>query len=211
MRGLLWVFAALLILSNLGYDITALMAGLGIGGIAIALALQNVLEDIFSSLSIYFDKPFVVGDFIILGDDLGEVQKIGIKTTRIKHLQGQELVVSNKELTSTRIHNYGKMKKRRVVFDFGVVYDTPVKKLKKIPDIIKNVVESAGPTTFDRAHFKKFWESSLNFEVVYYITGSDYNAYMDIQESINLAIMEEFESMGVEFAYPTQTVYLNKS
>lgn len=210
-KALLWVVALLLILSNLGYDITALIAGLGIGGIAIALALQNILEDIFSSLSIYLDKPFVVGDFIIVGDDLGVVKKIGIKTTRIQHLQGQELVISNKELTSTRINNYGKMEKRRVSFGFGVLYQTPVEKMRKIPLIVKNVIEAVDLTTFDRAHFKEFSDSSLGFEVVYYVASSDYNKFMDIQQDINLGLMEAFEKEGVGFAYPTHTVYVNST
>lgn len=206
----LWLIAVLLIISNMGYDITALLAGLGIGGIAIALALQNILDDIFSSLSIYFDKPFVVGDFIIIGDDLGVVNKIGIKTTRIQHLQGQELVVSNKELTSTRIHNYGKMEKRRISFNFGVTYETPSEKLDEIPRIVKDVVESVELTTFDRAHFKKFGDYSLNYEVVYYIATSDYNKYMDIQQAINVGIMKRFQKEDIGFAYPTQTIELKK-
>lgn len=207
---LVWVLAALLLLSNLGYNVSALIAGMGIGGIAIAFALQNVLEDVFSSLAIYFDKPFVVGEFIIIGDDLGEVKKIGIKTTRIKHLQGQELVVSNKELTNTRVHNYGKMSKRRVVFEFGVTYDTPTEKLEKIPATVKKIIESAELTTFDRAHFKKFGSSALNFEAVYYLDSGDYAKYMDVQQAINLGIVKAFQKDKIEFAFPTQTIHLEK-
>jgi small-conductance mechanosensitive channel len=206
----LWGVAVVIFLQNLGYDITALVAGLGIGGLAIAFALQNILGDIFSSFTIYFDKPFQVGDFIIIGNDMGVVEKIGIKSTRIRTLQGQELVVSNQELTSTRINNYKKMQKRRIVFGFGVIYDTPVAKIKKIPQIIKEIAGNMELVDLDRVHFNKFGDFSLNFEVVYYLGTSEYNTYMDVQQEMNLAIKEAFEKEGIEFAYPTQTVYLNK-
>ncbi len=209
-KGIVWLLAIVFILSNLGYDLSALIAGLGIGGIAVALALQNVLSDVFASFSIYFDKPFKKDDFIIIGDDLGVVEKIGIKSTRIKTLQGEELVVSNKELTETRVHNFKKMAKRRIVFNFGVTYDTPVKKLKKIPVIVKDVINKIKLAELDRAHFKKFGDFSLNFEIVYYIATSDYNKYMDIQQQINLGIKERLEKENIEMAFPTQTIYLNK-
>jgi small-conductance mechanosensitive channel len=209
-RIVLWGIALLIFLQNLGYDITALVAGLGIGGIAIAFALQNILSDIFSSFTIYFDKPFEVGDFIIIGNDMGTVKAIGIKSTRIQTLQGQELVVSNKELTETRINNYKKMEKRRIVFDFGVVYKTPTEKLRKIPQIVKKIIDDIEITDLDRVHFDKFGDSSLSFEVVYYIKNSEYNVYMDTQQDINLKIKEQFEKEGIEFAYPTQTIFLNK-
>lgn len=209
-RIVIWGIALLIFLQNLGYDITALIAGLGIGGIAIAFALQNVLSDIFSSFTIYFDKPFEVGDFIIIGKDMGTVKSIGIKSTRIETLQGQELVVSNKELTETRVNNYKKMKKRRIVFNFGVVYETPTTKVKKIPQIVKKIIDDIKLTDLDRVHFTKFGDSSLDFEVVYYINSSEYNDYMDTQQDINLKIKQEFEKEKIEFAYPTRTVFLNK-
>ena len=206
----LWVIAIIIILQNLGYNISTLAAGLGIGGLAIAFAIQNILGDIFASFSIYFDKPFQIGDFIIVGNDMGTVKKIGIKSTRIQTLQGEELVISNKELTEIRIHNYKKMEKRRIVFTFGVVYETPTEKVRKIPDIVKNIINSVNLAETDRVHFNKFGDSSLNFEVVYYLNSSDYNEYMDVQQQINLAIKQEFEKKKVEFAYPTQTVFINK-
>ncbi|GAF69391.1 unnamed protein product, partial [marine sediment metagenome] len=181
-KGILWVIAVLLILSNLGYNISSLLAGLGIGGVAIAIALQNILSDIFASFSIYFDKPFEVGDFLIIGDDLGVVKKIGIKTTRLESLWGEEIVVSNKELTSTRINNYKKMKKRRVHFNFGVVYETPTQKVKKIPGIVKKIFDKIESADLDRVHFKEFGDFSLNFEVAYYVGTGDYNKYMDTQQ-----------------------------
>jgi len=206
----LWVIAILLFVSNAGYDVTALLAGLGIFGIAAALAVQNILSDVFSSLSIYFDKPFKVGDFIILGQDMGVVQKIGIKTTRIQALQGEEIVFSNKELTESRIHNFGKMSRRRIEFRFGIEYDTPLEKIKKVNDIIKQSIQKVKGTTLDRSHFKSFGDFSLIFEVVYFIPTSDYNVYMDAQETINQFLIELLKKEKINFAYPTQKIFLAK-
>ncbi len=210
LKILLWAGAVIIVLQNLGYNVSALVAGLGIGGVAIAFALQNVLTDIFASFSIYFDRPFQVGDYIVIGSDSGTVKKIGIKSTRIQTLQGQELVMSNKELTESRVNNYKKMEKRRISFPFGIEYGTSVEKLKKIPQIVKDVINKNELSQLDRVHFKEFGDSSLNFEVVYYLQSSDYNKYMDIQEKINLGLIEHFEREGIIFAYPTQTIHLNK-
>jgi small-conductance mechanosensitive channel len=206
----LWTVGLLLILSNLGVDITSLIASLGIGGVAIALALQNILGDMFSSFSIYFDQPFRVGDFIIVGDHMGTVKKIGLKTTRIEALQGEEIVISNTELTSTRVRNFKKMSKRRIVFAFGVTYDTPVAKLKKIPEIVGSCIDPLEHAEMDRAHFKSFGDSSLDYEVVYFVKTGDYKEYMDTQQTINISILDKFEKEGIEMAFPTRTVYLNK-
>lgn len=207
----LWSMGLLLILSNLGVNVTSLIAGLGIGGIAVALALQNILSDLFSSFAIYFDKPFEVGDFIIIGEHMGTVKKVGIKTTRIGSLQGEEIIISNKELTSSRVQNFKKMEKRRIVFSFGVTYETSNDKLKKIPDIIKRIIESVNQAEINRIHFKSFDNSALTFEVVYYVTIGDYNVYMDIQQEINFKIRDEFEKENISMAYPTRTVYMQKS
>ncbi len=209
-KGVLWVIAVLFVLSNLGVNVTSLMAGLGIGGIAIALALQSVLSDLFSSFSIHFDKPFVPGDFIIVGSDMGVVEHIGIKTTRLRALQGEEIVISNQELTSARIHNFKKMKERRVTFSFGVVYGTPNDKLEKIPNFIKEIIDSIDLTRFDRAHFHKFGDSSLDFEVVYYTQSPDFNAYMNVQQEIHLRLKAILEKEKIEIAFPTRTVHLVK-
>jgi len=209
-KMVIWIVAVLIVLQNFGYNVSSLLAGVGIGGIAIAVALQNVLSDVFAAFSIYFDKPFQVGDFIILGDDMGTVKNIGIKSTRLKTLQGQELVVPNKELTETRVHNYKRMEKRRVVFGFGVIYDTPAEKLKAIPEMVKNVFTGMENVEADRVHFVKFSDSSLDFEVVYHIKSSDYDFYMDTQQTINLAIKEKFDQEKIEMAFPTQTVYVKK-
>jgi len=209
-KAALWVLAVIIVLQNLGYNITTLAAGLGIGGIAIALALQNILGDLFASFAIYFDKPFEIGDYIVIGDDAGTVMQIGVKSTRIQSRQGEQLVISNKELTSARVHNYKKMAKRRIVFSLGLTYETPTEKLIKVPDIIKEIIESIEIAEIDRVFFKEFGEFSLNFEVVYWLKSSDYKGFVESQPKINLAIMEAFQKEGIEMAYPTQTVFVKK-
>lgn len=206
----LWSMVLLLSLDNVGVDVTALVAGLGIGGVAVALAAQNVLGDLFASLSIVLDKPFVLGDFLIVGDHLGAVEKIGLKTTRVRSLSGEQLIFSNNDLLTSRIRNYGRMFERRVVFKIGVTYQTPRDKLKSIPGIIREAVEALGEDTvrFDRSHFQSYGDFALSFETVYYVLDPDYNLYMDCQQSINLRIHERFEAEGIEFAYPTQTLFL---
>jgi small-conductance mechanosensitive channel len=210
-RVSIWAVALLIALQNLGVEITALVASLGIGGIAIAFALQNILGDVFCSIAILLDKPFVVGDFIIVGDLMGNVENIGIKTTRIRSLGGEQIVFSNADLIGSRIRNYKRMYERRIVFGFGVVYETPAEKLEEIPGIVKHIVESSEKTRFDRAHFKEYGDFSLNFEVVYYVLVADYNVYMDIQQRINLEIFREFQQRGIAFAYPTQELIVRRN
>ena len=206
-----WGAALTFLLDNLGFKISALVAGLGIGGIAVALAAQTILGDLFSYFVIFFDRPFEIGDFIIIGDYLGTIEHIGIKTTRVRSLGGEQLVFSNTDLTNSRIRNYKRMEKRRVVFKLGVIYQTTSDQLKEIPGIIKKTIERIENTGFDRAHFSSYGDFSLNFEIVYYVMSGDYNKYMDIQQNINFAIKEEFEKRGIEFAYPTQTLFMEKS
>jgi len=207
----IWLFVLLLVLDNLGVNITALVAGLGVGGIAVALALQTILSDLFASLSIVLDKPFVVGDFLNVGDMYGTVDYVGLKTTRLKSLSGEQLVFSNSDLLNSRIRNYGRMYERRVVFNLGVTYQTPREMLIKIPTIVRQAIEKQENTRFDRSHFKEYGNFSLDFESVYYVLGPDYNEYMDIQQAINLDIHEQFEKENIEFAYPTQTLFIEKS
>ncbi len=209
-KFILWSGAVIFFLDNLGFKISAVIAGLGIGGVAIALAAQAVLKDLFSYFSILFDRPFEVGDFVIVGDLLGTIEHIGIKTTRIRSLGGEQLVFSNSDLTNSRVRNYKRMQKRRVVFKLGVVYNTSLKTLKEIPQIIEKAIKSIKDTVFDRAHFSSYGDFNLVFEVVYYVLSSDYNKYMDIQQEINFLIKEEFEKKKIEFAFPTQTIHLNK-
>jgi small-conductance mechanosensitive channel len=207
-RVAIWSVVTLVLLDNLGVDVTALVAGLGVGGVAVALAAQNILGDLFASLSIVLDKPFVVGDFLMIDDYLGSVERVGIKTTRVRSLSGEQLIFSNNDLLSSRIRNFGRMMERRVVFSLGVTYQTSVDSLKKIPEIIRTSVEAQDSVRFDRAHFQKYGDFALIFEVVYYVLVADYNRYMDIQQAINVAIYERFAEQGIEFAYPTQTLYL---
>ncbi len=212
-KGLVALFAILFLLNAWGVDLSGAVVGLGVGGIVIGFALQSVLADFFSAFSIYFDRPFEIGDFIIVGEYAGTVTRITLKSTRIKLLQGEELILPNKELTSTSIRNFKKMDKRRVVFTFGVTYDTPLEKLKKIPEIIKEIIDPEKleyVDKLDRVHFIEFGDFSLNFEVVYYLNTKDYTKYRDTQQEINFAIKEAFEKEGIEMAFPTQTIYVHK-
>ncbi len=210
-RVAVWSIMLLMALDNLGFDITALVAGLGIGGIAVALAAQNVLGDLFASVSIVFDQPFVVGDFIIVGDLMGTVEYIGIKTTRVRSLSGEQLVIANNDLLGSRIRNFKRMYERRVVFSFGVVYETPADQLEAIPPMVRDIVRKQALTRFDRAHFQKFGDYALVFEVVYYVASPDYTLYMDTQQAINLAIYRGLEERGIALAYPTQRLYLHQA
>jgi small-conductance mechanosensitive channel len=206
-RTVLWLVITLMILDNFGVNITTLVASLGIGGIAVALALQNILGDLFSSLSIVLDKPFMVGDFITVDDIAGTVEYVGLKTTRIRGLGGEQVVFSNSDLLKSRIRNYKRMQTRRIVFGIGVTYETSKRQLLGIPGILREIVEGQPQASFDRAHFKSFGASSLDFETVYIVQTPDYAVYMDIQQAINVALFERFEQEGIAFAYPTQTVY----
>jgi small-conductance mechanosensitive channel len=207
-RLVLWAVVLMLVLDNLGFDVTALVAGLGVGGIAVALAVQNILGDLFASLSIVLDKPFTIGDFLNIDDHLGSVEHIGLKTTRMRSLSGEQLVFSNADLLKSRIKNYGRMYERRVAFTIGVTYQTSLDRLKRIPEIIRTAVEAQDPVRFDRSHFRSHGDFSLVFETVYYVLKSDYAIYMDIQQAINLQIHARFGEEGIEFAYPTQTLFV---
>ena len=207
---LAWTAALIIFLDNLGIKISTLLAGLGIGGIAIALAAQVVLSDLFSYFTIYFDRPFEIGDFIIIDGFAGTVENIGIKTTRLRSRTGEQLIFSNTDLTSSRLRNYKRMVNRRIDFEIGVSYQTSAEQLKAIPELIAAIIKSIPETRFDRSHFASFGEYSLRFVTVYYVTTSDYRKYMDIQQEINLRLIEEFEQRGIYFTYPTQNVYLKK-
>jgi small-conductance mechanosensitive channel len=207
-RMLVWVVVLLLLLDNLGINITTLVASLGIGGIAVALALQNILGDLFASLSIAIDKPFVVGDFIIVDELMGTVNNVGLKTTRLQSLSGEELIFSNNDLLKSRIRNYKHMAERRVLFGFGVTYDTPPATLQALVSKIQQIIEAEEGTRFDRAHFKGFSASSLDIEVVYYMLSADFNPYMDTQQRINLALLDYCKDQGISFAFPTQILHV---
>jgi small-conductance mechanosensitive channel len=209
-RIILWSIILLIALDNLGVDVTALITGLGISGVAVALAVQNILGDLFASFSIVLDKPFVIGDFIIVDDYLGTVEHIGLKTTRVRSLSGEQLIFSNADLLRSRVRNYKRMFERRVVFSAGVVYQTSYEKLKQIPTLIQEIIEAQEHVRFDRAHFRQYGAYSLDFEIVYWVKNPDYNVYMNIQQAINLAIFQRFEKEEIEFAYPTQSLYISR-
>jgi len=205
-----FVFGILIILYVFHVDLTGAVVGLGVGGIAIAFALQSTLSDFFSAFSIYFDRPFEIGDFIVVGDYSGTVTNIGIKSTRLKLLQGEELVISNKELTTVSVRNFRKLEKRRVTFTIGVTYDTSVEKLRKIPHIIKDIFEKVETADLDRVNFTEFGDFSLKFLIIYYVNSADWGKYLDTQQRINFDIKEAFEHEGIEMAFPTSTIYVKK-
>ncbi|MEK9629449.1 MAG: mechanosensitive ion channel family protein [Nitrospinota bacterium] len=207
-QTVLWVILIVAGLSNLGFEVSTLVAGLGVGGIAIALASQKILGDLFASLTIILDKPFVVGDYIVSNDIRGTVKKIGLKTTLVRSLEGEMLILPNSDLLESRLRNFRRMEERRALISIGVVYQTPLEKLKIIPKLVREIIEGQENTRFDRAHFKEYGPHSLNFEIVYFLTSRDYHLYMDTLQEVNLKIFELFEKEKIEFAYPTQTVFL---
>jgi len=207
----LWSLLVLVALDNLGFHVKTLLAGLGVGGIAVALALQNILGDLFASLSIVLDKPFVIGDFLVMGEHMGTVERVGIKTTRLRSLSGEQLVFSNTDLLKARIRNYGRMRERRAVFQFGITYDTPPDVAARVPEMVRDMLEKHEQVRVDRAHFKSFGDSALQYEAVYFVSDPDFNLYMDIQQDVNIEMMRRFADEGVEFAFPTRTVLLERS
>mgnify|MGYP001091483925 CR=1 FL=1 len=208
---LIWSVVSLLVLANLGVRITAVIAGLGVGGIAVALAVQGILGDLFASLSMYFDRPFDIGDFIIVGDYLGTVDRIGLRTTRIKSLGGEQIIFANDDIVKSRVRNYARMEERRIVFSFGIEYNLPAEKVERAAAIARQVIEETPDTRFDRVHFKTYGDFSLVFEAVYYVLQPDYNLYMEKQHSINMGIYRRFEEEGIPFAFPTRTIHLKGS
>ncbi|RNI26347.1 mechanosensitive ion channel family protein [Rufibacter latericius] len=207
-NAVIWMVGLLFLFDNMGYNVTTIITGLGIGGIAIALAAQNILGDVFNYFVIFFDRPFETGDFIVIDDKSGTVDYIGIKTTRVKSLSGELLVFANSDLTKSRIHNYKQMVRRRVVFKITVTYQTSLENMKEIPGLIEGIVKEHSPVEFDRSHFMNYGDSSLDYETCYYVLSDQYNKYMDIQQSINFRIFEEFQKRGIEFAYPTRTLFV---
>lgn len=205
-RTSLWAVVLLSILANLGVNITALVASLGIGGIAIALALQTLLGDLFASASIGVDKPFKTGDFVVFNDVAGTIEYIGLKTTRIRSLSGEQIVCGNTNLLQQTIHNFKRMDQRRVVFFLSISFRTPVAKARQIPGLIKDIIESIEKTRFDRAHLFKFDDYSMRFEIVYFVLSSDYTIYMDIQQQINFTLLEELDNREIRFAMPVRSI-----
>jgi small-conductance mechanosensitive channel len=210
-RLVLWVLVLALLLENLGVRLSPLLAGIGIGGIAIALAVQNILGDLFCYVAIILDKPFIADDFVVIDNLMGTVEYIGLKTTRVRSLSGELLIFANHDLVNSRIHNYKTLQQRRIVMKFGVTYETPLDKLRKIPEIVRGVFAAIGEARLDRVHFTQFGDSSLNYEAVYFVLSGDYTVYMNVQQEVNLSIMQQFGKEGIDFAYPTQTLYIQKT
>ena len=208
--GALWALGAVFLLGNLGYDITAVVTGLGIGGIAIALAAQNILGDLFNYFVIFFDRPFEVGDAIRVDDKNGVVEQIGIKTTRIRSATGEELVISNTNLTASRIHNFRRLEDRRVTLTLGLTYGTPAERLRSVPAVVAEVLAARPKARLERVTFRNYGPSSLDFEVVYVVSERAAGPFFAVQHEVNLAIYEAFAKAGLEFAFPTQTVHLRK-
>ena len=206
----LYSLVVLLALDNLpNVHVTSLIASLGVGGIAVALAVQNILADLLGSLSIALDRPFTIGDFIVVGEHSGTVEHIGLKTTRVRSLSGEQLIIANNDLLSSRIRNYRRMQERRVAFTLNVSYRTPYEKLERIPAILREIIEAQAHTRFERAHFASYGEYALKFEAVYFVLDPSYTLYMDTQQAINLAIFRRFAEEGIAFAYPTQMLYVS--
>ncbi len=204
LKTIVWTLLLLAVLGNMGVNITAFVASLGVGGVAVALALQNILGDLFSSIAIALDKPFAIGDFIIFGDALGTVTRIGVKTTRLQSLTGEQLVISNSELLKQLIRNYSRMQERRIVSTFRVPFGTTREQVQRIVEGTRAAVQADARARLDRVHFSTFAESGLQFELVYYVLSPDYTIYMDVQQGINLRIMTLLEEMDVTFAVPVR-------
>jgi small-conductance mechanosensitive channel len=207
---LIWAIVALLMLDNMGVQVGSLVAGLGVGGIAVALAVQRVLGDLLASISIVMDKPFEVGDTIMVGDMVGMVENVGLKTTRLRATSGEQLIISNSDLLSTRIRNMKRMKERRVVLTFSVAYQTATEKVALIPGWVKDVVSIQESLRFERSHLQKLGDSAILFETIYWVNTPDMQVYMDMQQAVNLAVLSKLASEGVALAYPTQTVFMQK-
>jgi small-conductance mechanosensitive channel len=208
LRLVLWVLIGLMALENLGVNITALVTGLGVGGIAVALALQNILGDILASLSIAIDKPFVIGDTIQVDNFVGTVEDVGLKTTRLRALSGEQLIFANGDLLKSRIRNLKRMTDRRAVLAFGVDYQTTADQVEKIPGMLRAAVEAQPVARFDRAHFKGFGQSSLDLEAVFFLATPDYNVFMDTQQAVLLALMRGLEREGIRLAQPDRTLWI---
>ena len=206
-----WTLAGLLIVENLtGMEMSAILAALGIGGVAIALAVQGILGDLFASISISLDRPFIIGDSISVGDLSGEVEEIGLKSTRLRSVTGEQLIISNSDLLDSRVHNYRRMQRRRVLFTLGLTYQTPHEKLATVPEMLAEIIEAHEDTSFSRAVFKSFGDSALIFEVIYFLETPDFQVFTDTHHAINMEIFRKFEATGLKFAYPTQTVLIEQ-
>src|ERR1700723_1264818 len=209
-RMLIWSLLVLVALDNLGVNITALLAGLGVGGVAVALALQNVLGDLFASLSIALDKPFVIGDNLTIDTFIGKVEHIGIKTTRLRSVSGEQIILSNADILKSRVRNFGRLSQQRILATIRLDFDTPTDKLKALPQVLENVVREHPQARFERCHLIPLGESSFQFELSYFVQQPAANPMLDLQQAVNFRIIDELRRLGVEFAYPAQLVFLER-
>jgi small-conductance mechanosensitive channel len=207
-RLAVWSLLTLVALENLGVNITALLAGLGVGGVAVALALQNVLGDLFASLSIALDKPFVVGDTLVIDTFTGTVEHIGIKTTRLRSDTGEQIILSNADILKSRVRNFGRAQEQRALATIRVTYETPSDTLQRIPRLLESIVREHANARFERCHLKTLGDSALHFELSYFVRQPNLNPLLDLQQAVNFRIIDEFRRLGVEFEYPTQRVIL---
>lgn len=207
-KAIMWLMGILVLFDNLGYNVTTVVAGLGVGGIAIALAAQTVLADLFSYFTIFFDRPFEIGDAISVGNENGTIEYIGIKTTRLRSLSGEQLVMSNADLTKNTIHNFKRQQERRVAFRLAIAYQTDQALLLKVPEVVKAIIQQQKDVRFDRAHLLSFGEYSINYEIVYIKLSADYNQYMDTHQQVLYRILQTFQEMGIAFAVPSQRIFL---
>jgi small-conductance mechanosensitive channel len=209
-RMLIWSLLILVVLDNLGVNITALLAGLGVGGVAVALALQNVLGDLFASLSIALDKPFVMGDSLTIDSFVGKVEHIGIKTTRLRSESGEQIILSNADILKSRVRNFGRLSQQRILATIRLGFDTPTDKLKALPALLENIVREHPQAHFERCHLKTLGESSFQFELSYFVQQPATNPMLDLQQAVNFRIIDELRRLGLEFAYPAQLVFLDR-
>ena len=210
-NALVWIVGSLVYLQSLGMKMAAIWALLSAGGIGVGLALRDPAMELFAYLMILLDKPFRVGQFINIGDTWATIERIGVRSTRLRNVRGELVVMNNSSLTNGVISNFADMPTRRLLYRIGVTYDTSLELMEKVPAIISSVVNSTEHATFNRCHFVEFADSSLNFELVYYIDTRDYMVAMDAQQYINLGIMKLFDQNGIEFAFPTQTILVEGS
>jgi small-conductance mechanosensitive channel len=209
-RFVLWGLLVVTALQNFGINVTALVTGLGIGGIAIALAVQNILGDLFAALAIVLDKPFVVGDAVQVDNVNGTIEHVGLKTTRIRSVNGEQVIIANADLLKSRIQNHQRRLDRRVVFNIDVTYDTPPDKVERIPALVRTVIEKHSPVRFGRCHFLAWTDSALRFETVYHVLDADYDRYADIQHAVNVELLRRFAAEKIEFAFPARTVIMKR-
>ena len=211
LKALTWILVSLIVLQSQGVKLAVVWGLLSAGGIGLGLALKEPAQELFAYLMILIDKPFSIGQFIAVDSVSATVERIGVRSTHLRSLRGEIVVINNSTLTTSKIQNFATMQHRRMIYAIGVTYQTSADQIKSIPTTIETIIKNTTHAIFDRCHFTGFGDFSLNFEIVYYIDNPNYTSAMDIQQSINLSIMRRFEEQGIEFAFPRQTLYLESN